>query len=261
MIRLVQRKLIIPRGDTGTFSVPVLSADRAGDVAVFTIFDKMTQRKIYSKLINSEKGVFNIRFNHSDTVNLPAGKYYWDIKFYQNPVFVDDELVDGQEIDSYYAAFSIPECEIRETGDVMLAADDAPNALLEPNQLNIVNGALSAIQEGVSRAQAAAEQAERKADEIQEYNYTLTDDDYNEIASRIDIPVPQGNINDAIGNYNEEGIADRYYYPYEFILMNNKVYRITTDIRQGQRFIPGTNCRETFILEQLGNLYAYLFGE
>ena len=259
MIRLVQRKLIIPRGDTGTFSVPVLSADRAGDVAVFTIFDKMTQRKIYSKLINSEKGVFNIRFNHSDTVNLPAGKYYWDIKFYQNPVFVDDELVDGQEIDSYYAAFSIPECEIRETGDVMLAADDAPNALLEPNQLNIVNGALSAIQEGVSRAQAAAQQVERKVDELQEYNYTLDDSDYDEIASRINIPTY--NADDAIGNYNEGDVASRYYYPYEFILMNNKIYRVTTDIRQGQRIIPGTNCRETSILRQLGDFYAYLFGE
>jgi hypothetical protein len=43
MVRLVQRKLIIPRGDTGTISVPVLPSLNLGDAAVFTIFDPMKQ--------------------------------------------------------------------------------------------------------------------------------------------------------------------------------------------------------------------------
>ena len=316
MIRLVQRKLIIPRGDTGTFSVPILSTERAGDTAVFTIFDKMTQRRIYSKQITSENGVFNIRFNHSDTVNLPAGKYYWDIKYYQNPVFVDEELVDGQEIDSYYAAFSVPECEIRETGDVMLAADDAPNALLAPDQLNILNGALGSIQDYTERAQAAAQQASQKVQELRQYNYTLEEQDYNEIARRVVVPqvdlsnieaditslklskVPNGgaagtvltkrsssngdydwvalpsnsstptptpssssDLDNVIGNVNEGTTANRYYYQYEFIVMDNKVYRITQDIEEGEEIIPNTNCRETSILQQLGNFYTWLFGE
>ena len=95
MIRLVQRRLIIPRGDTGSFTLPVISSLNIGDVAVFTIFDTKRQAKIFQKIVEPENNALVIRFEHEDTVNLPIGKYFWDIKFYQNPVFIDEELVDG----------------------------------------------------------------------------------------------------------------------------------------------------------------------
>ena len=120
MIRLIQRRLIIPRGDTGTFSVPVLSTLNTGDVAIFTIFDDMLKRKVFEKKIENINDTIDVRFEHEDTVNLPVGKFYWDIKFYKNPVFIDDELVDGEEVDSYYAAFTLPVCEIRQTGDKLI---------------------------------------------------------------------------------------------------------------------------------------------
>jgi len=79
----------------------------------------------------------SINFVTNDTVNLKAKKYLWDIKIYHIPtkykteegeiievssstgIGENDMPVDATEINSYYAAFSLPVCEIREvTQDV-----------------------------------------------------------------------------------------------------------------------------------------------
>ena len=49
MIRVLQNKLIIPRGDTGTFSVPVLTSFNEGDTAIFSIIDNRTNKNILQK--------------------------------------------------------------------------------------------------------------------------------------------------------------------------------------------------------------------
>lgn len=164
MIRMIQRRLIIPRGDTGSFSIPYLKTINAGDVAVFTIFDPRTHTKLYQKLVAAEGDILNIAFSHSDTVNLKPGKYLWDIKFYTNPQFVDDELVNGEEIDSYYAGFTLPECEIRQTGDTLLTSDDAPTSTISPESLNIINAAINEILNTKRATVEAAETASLKAD-------------------------------------------------------------------------------------------------
>ena len=157
MIRLVQRNLIIPRGDTGTFSVPALSSYQNGEIAVFSIINPMTQAKIYEKIIEITEETFSVRFEHEDTVNLPVGKFLWDIKIYQNPVIVEGELLDGTEVDSYYAAFNMPSCEIRQTGDNLLTADDAPGATLTPQQINAINVALTALTAAVQETESNVE--------------------------------------------------------------------------------------------------------
>ena len=118
MIRLIQRRLIIPQGDTGSFTIPVLPGLKAGDIAVFTIFDMTTKSKVYQKVFNDFDETLTVRFEHEDTANLPAGKFYWDIKIYQEPIYDEDNnLIGGKEVDSYYAAYALPECEIRLTSD------------------------------------------------------------------------------------------------------------------------------------------------
>ena len=149
MIRLIQRKLIIPRGDTGSFTVPTIAAASSGDVAVFTIFSYATRTKMFEKIVDVSGETLTIEFTHNDTVNLKPGKYVWDIKFYKDPVFADDELVNGEEIDSYYAGYSLPDCEIRETGDNLLISPDAPNGTLTPAQLDIISAALATITNAV----------------------------------------------------------------------------------------------------------------
>lgn len=153
MIRLIQRKLIIPRGDTGSFSIPTIAAASQADVAVFTIFDCLTRTKAFQKTAVPQDSILMIEFTHNDTVNLAPGRYVWDIKFYKNPVYSDGELVNGEEIDSYYAGYSLPGCEIRETGDDYLISPDAPSGTLTPEQLDIISAALSDLAAAVQQTE------------------------------------------------------------------------------------------------------------
>ena len=148
MIRILQRKLIIPRGDTGSFSVPAIATGQEGDIAVFTIFDEVTQTRLLTKQVAATEDTLTITFTHNDTVNLKPGKYLWDIKFYRSPVFVEDELINGEEINSYYAGFSLPVCEVRETGDNYLPAPDSP---IPVSQLDLITGALDELNQGIKK--------------------------------------------------------------------------------------------------------------
>ena len=115
MIKVIQRRLIIPQGDTGIFTIPVLPSVQPGNAAVFTIFkDASYTSKIYEKVMTQIQDVLTINFRHEDTVNFPIGKYYWDVKIYNNPEFNEkQELIGGSEINSYYAAYKLPRCEVR----------------------------------------------------------------------------------------------------------------------------------------------------
>ena len=115
MIRLIQRRLIIPRGDTGSFTIPIQGTVGEGDIAIFSIYDPMTRTTVFEKEIPVTEEILTIPFEHADTVGLESKKYLWDIKIYKNPQRDEDGLlISGDEINSYYAAFSLPVCEIRE---------------------------------------------------------------------------------------------------------------------------------------------------
>lgn len=118
MIRLIQRRLIIPRGDTGSFSIPTQGTVGDGDVAVFSIYSPLTHKTVFEKIVPATNETLTIPFVHEDTVNLEPRRYLWDIKIYKQPQYDEDNLlIGGAEINSYYAAFSLPVCEIREVAE------------------------------------------------------------------------------------------------------------------------------------------------
>lgn len=166
MIRLVQRKLIIPRGDTGNFSLPVPKEANTGDVAVFTIIDPRTNTKVYEKITEPVEQLITIVFTHNDTVNLPVGRYLWDVKFYVNPTFADEKLVNGDEVDSYYAAYTLPECEVRQTGDDLMTSDDSPSSTLTPESLNIITAAITEATQAKNAAAESAAEAQGYVEQI-----------------------------------------------------------------------------------------------
>jgi len=151
MIRLIQRRLIIPRGDTGSFNIPLLSGTNINDVAVFTIIDPLVRKKIFEKIIKIESDTLSIALSHDETVGLKPGKYLWDIKIYKDPEYLDDELINGSEVNSYYGGFSLPTCEIKETGDTFLCNDNPSEASLAKSQIDFVTDALKAISKGVEQ--------------------------------------------------------------------------------------------------------------
>lgn len=177
MIRLVQRKLIIPRGDTGSFSIPVLPNTNSGDIAVFSILNPLKHERLFDKEIKEFDNSLQIRFTHEETVNLPAGQYNWDIKLYRNPVIENNILVSGEEIDSYYAAFSLPICEIRETGDNYIISPDAPNSYLRPDQIEIITGAIAALNAAVEKTEQNVEHYPKIIDE-QWYTWDAENGEY-----------------------------------------------------------------------------------
>lgn len=115
MIRLIKRRLIIPRGDTGSFTIPTLTAVEAGDVAVFSVFDPLTRTTVLEKFIPAEEDTITVYFTYEDTAHLKAGRYFWDIKLYLHPQYDEDgKLCGGDEVHSYYAGFELPVFEVRE---------------------------------------------------------------------------------------------------------------------------------------------------
>lgn len=116
MIRLVQRKLIIPRGDTGSFSIPIKEEVVSGDVAIFAIFDELTKTTVFEKTLTLEPNAttLTISFTSQETQALTAGRYKWDVRIYHSPIYDQNKIIGGAEVNSYYAAYSLPTCEIRE---------------------------------------------------------------------------------------------------------------------------------------------------
>ncbi len=115
MIRLIQRRLIIPRGDTGSFTLPTLGTVEEGDVAVFSLYDALTHNTVFEKIIPATNESITFSFTHKETVKWTPKHYLWDVKIYHTPEYDEDGLlINGAEIDSYYAAFSLPVCDVRE---------------------------------------------------------------------------------------------------------------------------------------------------
>jgi len=85
MIRLIQRKLIIPQGDTGTFTIPTQGSVSEGDVAIFSIYDTLTHTTVLEKEINATQETLTFNFTTEDTLKIEpddkevGGRYRWDI--------------------------------------------------------------------------------------------------------------------------------------------------------------------------------------
>ena len=112
MIRLIGRKLIIPQGDTGMFTIPTQGTVSQGDTAIFSVYDNLTHKTIIEKTIEATNETLTFEFESNDTLisidNEPIEpddrgyRYSWDIT-----------IKRSNSIDSYYAGFSLPSCLIK----------------------------------------------------------------------------------------------------------------------------------------------------
>lgn len=118
MIRLIQRRLIIPQGDTGTFTIPMQGVMEANDRAIISIYDNLTHTTVLEKEMEVKEGALSYTFASDDTINLEpddrGNRYSWDITIQRNPLYDEhNELIHYDSVDSYYAAFSLPPCIIK----------------------------------------------------------------------------------------------------------------------------------------------------
>lgn len=246
MIRLIQRKLIIPRGDTGTFSVPVLpKINLSSSVAVFTIFDPRTQQCIFQKEATVENQIITIRLEHEETVNRKAGQYYWDIRFWENPEYVGNIITNGTEVDSYYATYDMPVCEIRETGDSFLTVD---NALLSPTQINLLSTSVTTAQHAAAQATSAVQAIENNPT-VQALHQVMAMED------EFDGSLLNTNV---LGNVEATAIVTKAYQENDFVFYNNRLYRITSNLVIGDTLIEGQNCVLTNLTTIFKDMYTLI---
>lgn len=106
MIRLIQRRLIIPQGDTGTFTIPTQGEVENGDKAIFAVYDNLMHKTVLEKEIDATPETLTFEFTSEDTLNIEPDdrgyRYSWDIT-----------LKRANSVDSYYAAFGLPPCIIK----------------------------------------------------------------------------------------------------------------------------------------------------
>ena len=117
MIRLIQRRLIIPQGDTGTFTIPTQGSVSQGDKAIFAIYDNLTHTTVLEKQIDATNETLSFNFVPEDTTSIEpddrGSRYTWDIVIMRNPIYEENEVVGYADVDSYYAAFELPPCLIK----------------------------------------------------------------------------------------------------------------------------------------------------
>lgn len=125
MIRLIGRRLIIPQGDTGTFTIPTQGEVSSGDKAILSVYDNLTHKTIIEKKIDATSNTLEFQFESNDTLIAKDGepiepddrgsRYSWDVTILRNPLYDENEgtLMHADDIDSYYAAFSLPPCVIK----------------------------------------------------------------------------------------------------------------------------------------------------
>ena len=120
MIRLIQRRLIIPQGDTGNFTIPIQGTMGENDKAILSVYDPLYQKTLFNKVGSIENEVLVFSFVPADTLNVePSKRYTWDITIYRNATYSEGKITAADTVDSYYAAFKLPTCEIRAvTSDV-----------------------------------------------------------------------------------------------------------------------------------------------
>lgn len=116
MIRTIGTRIIIPKGDTGSFTLPIKKENLLdSDIAIFSVKDYLTSTTVIEKNINIVENQVLVHIEHEDTAKLAAGKYFWDIKVYHRPDYDEEgNIVDALEIDSYYSAFEQPQLIIKE---------------------------------------------------------------------------------------------------------------------------------------------------
>ena len=126
MIRLVGRRLIIPQGDTGTFTIPMQGTMDDNDKALISIYDNLLHKTVLEKEMTADtsNSTLTYTFSSEDTITAADGtpiepddrgsRYSWDIVIQRNSLIDENEqLIHCDSIDSYYAAFSLPPCVIK----------------------------------------------------------------------------------------------------------------------------------------------------
>lgn len=107
VIRLIGTRIIMPRGDTGSFVLPNQGFPSETDIALFSVKDSLTQEVVIEKEIDASGSHLCVFLEHEDTCKLEAKDYIWDITIFRKPKrdIETNEIISGVEVETYYACY------------------------------------------------------------------------------------------------------------------------------------------------------------
>lgn len=99
MFKIEGTKIRMSRGDTGEVTIG-LSGYTFGsnDRVLFTVRESKSKEVKMRRILEIESNTVTVSFVNSDTDNLDAGNYEWDVRVIINPVYSEGDIVDGDEV-------------------------------------------------------------------------------------------------------------------------------------------------------------------
>ena len=99
MFRIDGTTITLSRGDTGEVIIAATGYSfGSNDRALFTVRSAATKEVKMRRILEITDNTVTVTFVNSDTDNLDAGKYEWDIRYVINPIYDDGDIVDGDEV-------------------------------------------------------------------------------------------------------------------------------------------------------------------
>lgn len=95
--------ITLSRGDTASFTVTATGHTFAAeDRALFTVKDSASAvilERVYALDTALGNGVFLVQLSNSDTDQLPAGVYSWDVRYVLHPYYDSTgRIIDGDQV-------------------------------------------------------------------------------------------------------------------------------------------------------------------
>ena len=102
------KRITLHGGDTGVMHVNVTGYGfEANDRCLFTVKDR-AGTEIMRRVYEIENGGFDVEFSNSDTDDLPAGTYYWDMRFIIGPEYdTQEQIFDGEGVSTPGSPFEM----------------------------------------------------------------------------------------------------------------------------------------------------------
>ena len=111
------KSIIIPRGDTGVFTVSITGEIQPDAVPIFAVSNSFGHTYI-AKQCDISDGVVTVALDNADTKNISGGEYNWDIRLVtrrnadnNDDIYASNDIV---AIDSIFSANGLPKFIVTE---------------------------------------------------------------------------------------------------------------------------------------------------
>ena len=119
MIRITDRSMYLPQGDTGKteFNAENLGLEISQTDKLLFLITTRSKQEVYREVLSpDETGVFTL--NLTNTEQIPVGEYLWQVRQYTNGVVDEEGTLTGDEINTPFGPQLFKVTEVLGNGTV-----------------------------------------------------------------------------------------------------------------------------------------------